>query len=144
MPWRPGPGHGFTSAPRPWLPDPGRTDADTVATQRSDPGSYLRRFRDLLHLRRSLRLAASAPVRWLSPGSPVIGYRRPEVLVAMNGGPADATVQVPSTAIVAFSSAGTAGAARIAGDAGGHAVLTLTPDETVIVRTNDSGFPPGG
>ena len=144
MPWRPGPGHGFTSASRPWLPDPGRTDADTVAAQRSDPGSYLRRFRDLLHLRRSLRLAASAPVRWLSPGSPVIGYWRPEVLVAMNGGPRDATVEVPSSATVAFSSAGTPGAARIARDAGGHAVLTLTPDQTVIVRTDGSGFPPGG
>jgi hypothetical protein len=74
----------------------------------------------------------------------VIGYRRPGVLVAMNGGPGDATVEVPSSAIMAFSSAATPGAARIAGDAGGHAVLTLTPDETVIVRTDDSGFPPGG
>jgi alpha-glucosidase len=143
MPWRPGPGHGFTSASRPWLPDPGRDDADTVATQRSDPGSYLRRFRDLLHLRRSLRLAASAPVRWLSPGSPVIGYRRPGVLVAMNSGPGDATVEVPSSAIVAFSSAGIPAAARIACDAGGHAVLSLTSDETVIVRTDDSAFHPG-
>jgi hypothetical protein len=34
MPWQPGPRHGFTSAPRPWLPDPGRDDADTVAAQR--------------------------------------------------------------------------------------------------------------
>jgi hypothetical protein len=73
----------------------------------------------------------------------VIGYRRPGVLVAMNGRPADAPVEVPSSAIVAFSSAGTPGAARIAGGAGGHAVLILTPDETVIVRTDDRGFPPG-
>ncbi len=74
----------------------------------------------------------------------MIGYWRPEVLVAMNGGPRDATVEVPSSATVAFSSAGTPGAARIARDAGGHAVLTLTPDQTVIVRTDGSGFPPGG
>jgi alpha-glucosidase len=75
MPWQPGRGHGFTSAPRPWLPDPGRDDADTVAAQRRDPDSFLRRFRHLLHLRHSLRPAAGAPVQWLGSGSPVIGYR---------------------------------------------------------------------
>jgi alpha-glucosidase len=111
MPWQPGPGHGFTSAPRPSLPDPGRNDPDTIAAQRPDPGSHLRRFCDLPHLRRSPRLAASAPVQWLSPGSPVIGYQRPEVLLAMNGGPGDATVEAPSPAIMAFSSAAPAGRA---------------------------------
>jgi alpha-glucosidase len=112
MPWQPGRGHGFTSAPRPWLPDPGRDDADTVAAQRRDPDSFLRRFRHLLHLRHSLRPAAGAPVQWLGSGSPVIGYRRPGILVALNGGAADATAEVHPSAAVAFTSAGPPGAAH--------------------------------
>jgi alpha-glucosidase len=137
MPWRPGPGHGFTSAPRPWLPDPGRDDADTVAAQRSDPDSFLHRFRDLLHQRQSLRPPFDAPVHWLSPGNPVIGYRRPGILVTLNGAAADATVEVPPSAAVTFTSVGTPGAVRIARDAGGHALLTLAPQQAAIIRTNE-------
>jgi alpha-glucosidase len=137
MPWQPGPGHGFTSAPRPWLPDPGRRDADTVAAQRADPDSFLRRFRHLLHLRRSLRPAVDAPVQWLSSGSQVIGYRRPGILVVLNSGAADATVEVHPSAAVAFTSAGTLGATRIARGPGGHALLTLAPQEAAIVRTDE-------
>lgn len=36
MPWRPGPGLGFTTAARVWLPEGGRRDADTVEVQRRD------------------------------------------------------------------------------------------------------------
>jgi alpha-glucosidase len=138
MPWQPGPGHGFTSAPRPWLPDPGRADADTVAVQRSDPSSFLHRFRDLLHLRRDLRPADDAPVHWLDLGSPLTGYRRPGILVVLNGGHEDATLQVPQLATVVYSSAGPSKIIPITHDAAGHTALTLTPDETVIIRTDDS------
>jgi hypothetical protein len=137
MPWQPGSGHGFTSAPRPWLPDPGRNDADTVAAQRGDPDSFLCGFRHLLHLRRSLRPAVDAPVQWLGSGRPVIGYWRPGILVVLNSGAADATVEVHPSAAVAFTSAGTLGATRIARDPGGHALLTLAPQEAAIICTDE-------
>ncbi|MGW0061509.1 hypothetical protein ACWDTT_16470 [Streptosporangium sandarakinum] len=40
MPWRPGQGLGFTTE-RPWLPEGGRTEADTVEGQAGDPASHL-------------------------------------------------------------------------------------------------------
>ncbi len=52
MPWRDGPGGGFTGpAITPWLPL-GDVGAGNVAAQRSDPGSVLHLARDLVALRR--------------------------------------------------------------------------------------------
>ena len=54
MPWRDGPGGGFTApGVEPWLPF-GDLTACNVADQRADPGSVLHFVRDLLALRRQI------------------------------------------------------------------------------------------
>ena len=53
MPWRPGPGGGFTRpGVEPWLPF-GDNDVVNVEAQRHDPGSILHLVRDLIALRRA-------------------------------------------------------------------------------------------
>jgi alpha-glucosidase len=82
MPWRPGPGLGFTAAPQGWLPDGGRDDADTVAAQRTDPGSPLHAYRRLVRTVRDLPLDGEP--EWLDTGDGLLAYRRGGVLVAAN------------------------------------------------------------
>jgi alpha-glucosidase len=83
MPWRPGPGLGFTTG-TPWLPDGGRTPADTVELQRADPKSWLHRYRTLIHLVRELPALRGGPVEWLETPDKVVAYRRGNVVVAAN------------------------------------------------------------
>jgi alpha-glucosidase len=52
MPWRPGPGGGFTTG-TPWLPLPPDREARNVERQAADPGSVLSWYRQLLQLRRA-------------------------------------------------------------------------------------------
>lgn len=52
MPWQPGAGLGFSTAPRPWLPYGDHQPADTVAVQLGRPGSPLHSYRALLRMRR--------------------------------------------------------------------------------------------
>jgi len=54
MPWAPGPGLGFSTG-RPWLPDGGRSPADTAAAQDADPHSHLNALRRLIDIRRWVR-----------------------------------------------------------------------------------------
>lgn len=96
MPWRPGPGVGFTTAGSAWLPDGGRGDADTVAPQRDDAGSTLHRYRALLSARRDNLPGTEVPVDWLDDAAgPMVSYRRADLLVAANCGDAPATVRPP-------------------------------------------------
>ncbi|MGI5227077.1 HAD-IA family hydrolase [Actinoallomurus sp. CA-142502] len=77
MPWRPGPGLGFTTG-RPWLPDGGRGEPDTVAVQADDPASHLNTLSRLLATRRRLAhlLAATDDVSRIALDAPVVAYRR--------------------------------------------------------------------
>ncbi|MFC5822550.1 HAD-IA family hydrolase [Nonomuraea insulae] len=77
MPWRPGPGLGFTTG-RPWLPEGGRSAADTVAAQEADPASHLNALRGLMMTRRALAdlLAATDEVTKVDLGAGVTAYRR--------------------------------------------------------------------
>ena len=79
MPWRPGPGLGFTTG-RPWLPDGERTAADTAGVQRDDPGSHLAAVRRLFAARRTCcppaRPAAAPPCRTSAPASRATGAAR--------------------------------------------------------------------
>ena len=86
LPWAPGPGWGFTTAPESWLPYGDRTPADTVAVQREDPTSTLHRYRWLLGLRRSLLAELPDAVEWLDLGPDVVAYRRGPIVVAANAG----------------------------------------------------------
>lgn len=114
MPWEPGDGLGFTGpGVTPWLPFGPRGEADTVAGQRDDAASPLRRFRALIAARRSLDgLSGEAATEWLDhPGQAVLAYRRADALVLANAGDAPAAWPLPPGRWeVAFDSLAGAGA----------------------------------
>lgn len=95
MPWAPGPGLGFTSAERAWLPFGGRTPEDTAEVQAGDPGSPLSTYRRLLEVRREL-LRADAPFSWLTQEGALFGLRRGAIVVLANCG--EVPVAVPQEA----------------------------------------------
>ncbi len=90
MPWRHGPGAGFTGPDvEPWLPlgDPA---LGTVEEQRADPGSVLTLVRDLLALRRDTPDLSGGAYRSLAPSGDVWAWSRGDrVVVAANMGTAE-------------------------------------------------------
>jgi alpha-glucosidase len=96
MPWAPGPGMGFTTAPRPWLAMGDRDAGDTAAVQAQEPTSQLAAHRALLAVRRALRPLAD-DFSWLDLGDSVLAFRRGAVTVAANltGEPADLDLGAP-------------------------------------------------
>lgn len=121
MPWRPGPGLGFTTAERAWLPFGGRAPEDTVEMQRADPGSLLHAHRRLLHVRSELPdLRGPAPT-WLDAPAGVTAYRRGDTVVAANLGTTPVALDLP-------------GAWRVRYSTTGHTTLgPIRPDEAVIL-----------
>lgn len=106
MPWAPGPGLGFTTG-TPWLPDGGRTEHDTVAVQKGDPGSPLARYRDLVRLRRQTPALHSDGVGWLEhPG--LLAYSRGNGAVVVLANLSDSPVRadLPAGYEVALVSSG--------------------------------------
>jgi alpha-glucosidase len=93
MPWRPGPGGGFTApGATPWLPI-GDVDVPTVEEQRDDPGSVLTLVRDLIALRRRTPdLHAGRYATVPSPEGTWIWRRGRDHVVAVNLGDAEVTV----------------------------------------------------
>jgi alpha-glucosidase len=130
MPWRPGPGLGFTTAGRAWLPDGGRPDADTVAAQRVEPASTLHRHRELLAARRAHLPATDVPVEWLEASGPLVAYRRGDLLVAANCGDEPATLHPPARWEQVFATA-----QHHAREGAG---VTLQPDHAVMLRLDPS------
>jgi alpha-glucosidase len=101
MPWRPGPGLGFTTG-RPWLPDGGRHEYDTVAGQSDDPASHLNTLTRLLTTRSRLAhlLAATDDVSGIALGAPVTAYRRGGLWAVVNLRDAPVTgVDLPAAAV---------------------------------------------
>jgi len=99
MPWAPGPGHGFTSAPRPWLRFGDDGETRNVATQAADPSSVLSTYRRLLALRRSSEALRAGTLRQMETlATDVRAWTREvpgeRVLVVVNFADADATVQL--------------------------------------------------
>ena len=76
MPWRAGPGAGFTRpGAHPWLPL-GDTARANVAAQRQDPGSVLHLCRQLLALRRASEELRSGDLELLDAPPDVLAWRR--------------------------------------------------------------------
>jgi alpha-glucosidase len=131
MPWEPGPGLGFTTNPRPWLPVASRNDWDTVEAQRADETSMLHRFRDLLRVRRELPEGGGL-VEWIGSGA-VAAYRRGDVVVAVNARPTTTSFEAEHPCVVVYSTRVARTDLRI--DHGSRPLaLTLAPDEAVILR----------
>ncbi|HXW39210.1 MAG TPA: alpha-amylase family glycosyl hydrolase [Acidimicrobiales bacterium] len=89
MPWRPGPGGGFTEpGVEPWLPF-GHPDGVTVAEERDDRGSVLNFVRDLVALRRRRPELSGGSHRTMATDPPVWAWARGEqTVVACNMGDA--------------------------------------------------------
>ncbi len=85
MPWRAGPGGGFTDpGTRPWLPL-GPTEGRNVDAQRSDPGSMLFLARDLIALRRHTPELHAGRYATMAAPDGVWAWRRGDhVMVALN------------------------------------------------------------
>lgn len=103
MPWRPGPGLGFTTAPHAWLPFGGRDPVDTVAVQAKNSHSMLHAHRRLLRLRRSLPDLRGATLVWIDAPEGVTAYRRGNTVVAANLGPTTAQLNLPGSWRVHYS-----------------------------------------
>ena len=85
IPWEPGEGMGFTQPGiAPWLPFGGRTDADTVQTQRNDPESMLYRYRELIGVRKKLTHIATTDLEWVDAGESVVAFRRGDIVFMAN------------------------------------------------------------
>jgi glycosidase len=104
LPWTPGPGSGFTTHPRAWLPVGPRIDPNTVEVQRADENSMLHRVRELLGARRGLPDASADSVDWIGSGA-VIAYRRGNVVVAMNSGSTATTLETPGAVVYSTKAA---------------------------------------
>ena len=93
MPWRDGPGGGFTTADaRPWLPL-GPTRSCNVENQRADPGSMLTLARDLITLRRHNPALHSGAYATVPAPEGIWAWRRGEgVLVVLNMSDHDSTL----------------------------------------------------
>jgi alpha-glucosidase len=124
MPWRDGPGAGFTTAgATPWLPlsDPGRAN---VATQHDDPGSVLHFTRRLIALRRETPALVLGPYEPLDAPEGVWAWSRGSgVAVAANLGTGPAEVDLPGNLLLSTVDRRD----RPAGP------LVLAPSEAVVV-----------
>ena len=94
LPWEPGPGLGFTTAPDAWLPFGDRRPEDTVAVQRDQPGSWLSRWRRLIQARRASDLT-HRDVEWIGEDGEVVAYRRGGTVVAANCGERAGSIELP-------------------------------------------------
>ena len=131
MPWEPGPNLGFSTAARPWLPEIGRTDADTVAAQQGVAGSWFERYRQLIALRRSTPALRQGPLHWLdTDDESLVAFRRGEFTVVLHCGTAPTTCPAVGT-VVFDSDRGAVTSSR--------PVTTVRPDQALVIRGNPVG-----
>ena len=102
MPWRPGPGAGFSTGV-PWLPLAPDAETRNVARQSADPDSVLAWYRRLLALRRATPALHRGRQEMLDTApADVLAYTRAAdgaaAFVALNFGGSQATVRVPPAA----------------------------------------------
>ena len=146
MPWRPGPNFGFSTATRTWLPDGGRTDADTATAQRGVAGSWYERYRALVRLRRATpALRQGPPPVWIDGGGTgLVAFRRGDWTVAANCAATAVSLDVAGT--VVFDSdrgsvtgevgAGEVGAGEVGAGVAGPVVVA--PGQALIVAPGDT------
>jgi alpha-glucosidase len=92
------PPFGFTTAATTWLPMPARWAGSTVRAQQADPASTLQLYRETLRLRRTLPGLQGRDLEWLPAPPGVLGYRRGDLAVWLNGG--DSDVPLPAGDLV--------------------------------------------
>jgi alpha-glucosidase len=89
LPWSgSAPPYGFSTAGATWLPMPADWAPFTVEAQEADPSSTLHLYRATLALRRKLAGLQGDEFEWLDAPEGCLAYRRGDVVVWMNAGPA--------------------------------------------------------
>jgi alpha-glucosidase len=89
LPWSGSkPPYGFTTGRSSWLPMPTDWAGVTVEAEQADPGSTLHLYRTTLQLRRKLAGLQGTDFAWLAPPSDCLAYRRGDISVWLNAGPA--------------------------------------------------------
>jgi alpha-glucosidase len=126
MPWEPGPGFGFSSATRTWLPLGGRHDSDTAHVQRTDKTSWFHRFRALVELRKSHPELWEAGVEWVDSGVGLVSFRRGEIYVSANAG--NHAVELGVEGVTLFSTLSRTGNASTS--------TLIEPREAIVVLEN--------
>ncbi|MCP3856604.1 MAG: alpha-amylase [Actinomycetia bacterium] len=128
IPWEPGVSFGFSASEVTWLPDGGRTDADTAKVQRSDDRSWLARYRALVALRRREPELVDGPVVWLDHDNPaLVAFRRGTVVVVANTG--DDRGAVGWSGDVLYSTVGLGGSVSSSTE--------LEPASTIVIRISN-------
>ena len=124
IPWRPGPGAGFTTG-EPWLPLVEDADALSAERQAADPRSTLLLTRRLAALRAAEPALQDGDQAMCDLGRDVLAWTRgAEFLAAVNFGTSPADVDWPDGATLALST-----------DPGREALSgTLAPSEAVLLR----------
>jgi alpha-glucosidase len=84
IPWSDGPMWGFTSADDAWLPEGGRTAADTADWQRGRAGSWFERYRALIATRKAHGELVHAPIEWVGREPSMVIVRRGDVVCVAN------------------------------------------------------------
>jgi glycosidase len=140
MPWSPGPGSGFTTG-RPWLRLGPDAETRNVQVQMADPTSVLSSYRRLIALRASTPALQVGSLRTLTGGGPeVVAYVREipgqAILVLLNLGREAAGWRLsPNAGESGWRPLfGTARATPPDGDIPAGTMLTLGPDECLILE----------
>ena len=126
MPWADGPNFGFSDAAATWLPDGGRTVADTAEAQTGQPGSWFERYRELIAVRRNNVARGTDAVVWDDTSDHLVSYRRGPMAVVANAGERPQPIGVTGTVLFATMTD------RQVGAPVGPASL-IRPDEAIIV-----------
>jgi glycosidase len=130
MPWELGPAMGFSDSAETWLPMGGRSEVDTAAWQRTSPGSWLDRYRQLVALRGEEEELRHGPFTWCeAASSDVIAFRRGSLYVALNAGAS--AVELDVRGEIRFDSLDLS-------EAGTTVVgVELLADQALVVRVGD-------
>ena len=123
MPWEPGPGLGFSSADKTWLPLGGRHESDTAAAQHSDRKSYFHRFRALVELRKAHPELWESGVEWVDSSTGLVSFRRGEIYVSLNAG--DHSVELGVEGTTLYSTTSSTGSVSTS--------MLLPPGEAIVV-----------
>jgi alpha-glucosidase len=145
MQWRPGPGAGFTTG-TPWLRLAPDADRRNVDRQAADPDSVFAAYRRLLAFRRVSPALRTGAMRRIESGAPnVLAWTRgadgdDQLLVLVSFVPDTRRVDVGSIAAGRWRAA--VGTHRDPAEPGADALITLRPDEAVILRRATDASPP--
>ncbi|MFV1989131.1 MAG: alpha-amylase family glycosyl hydrolase [Acidimicrobiales bacterium] len=125
MTWTSGTAFGFSSNASTWLPQDGRTVEDAADYQQVHPDSWLRRYTDLITLRREQQDLRGADLEWLDDAAGnVLRFRRGSLVVAVNLGSSPEPAGVDGE--VLFSTGARSGEMRVDS--------LLNPAEAVVLR----------